>query len=183
MHNGKTMAPATNGEALTATFQRLSERLAGTAWHMLGHREDAREAVQETFLRCWRKRAGLKSFATLDAWVFSVLLNTSRDFLRRRRFRRVATLPREELMPPSRREPLPAAVAAASEREKRLREAIRDLPEAQREVFLLRQNGDLAYATIAEVLGIPVGTAKTRMRAALQRLREALIDERRARTP
>jgi RNA polymerase sigma-70 factor (ECF subfamily) len=88
-------------------------------------------------------------------------------------------------LPESGREPKPAEAAAAAEKEARLRAAIRELPEIHREVFLLRQNGDLGYAAISEILGIPEGTAKTRMRAALARLREALDParaERRSRT-
>ena len=89
-------------------------------------------------------------------------------------------------MPESRREPPPAEAAVAAEKEARVREAIRRLPEIHREVFLLRQNGDLGYAAIAEIRGIPVGTAKTRMRAALARLKEALdpsrAERRRSRT-
>ena len=55
-----------------------------------------------------------------------------------------------------------------------MRESIRKLPERELDVFLLRQNGDLTYAAIGEILSIPEGTAKTRMRSALARLRDAL---------
>ena len=88
MHIGKTMTPGTNGEAVTGAFQRLKSRLAGTAWLILGHREDAREAVQEAFLKCWRNRGRAAEVRDPDAWVFSVLLNTARDFRRRRRVMR-----------------------------------------------------------------------------------------------
>ena len=77
-------------------------------------------------------------------------------------------------MPPTGREPGPLAAAVAGERRRRLRDALHRLPETAREVFLLRQNGDLTYAAIAGILGIPEGTAKTRMRAALARLKEVL---------
>jgi RNA polymerase sigma-70 factor (ECF subfamily) len=68
----------------------------------------------------------------------------------------------------------PARRAEAREDLVRVRAAIRELPDEQREVFLLRQNGELPYERIADTLGIPVNTAKTRMRRALLRLRAAI---------
>ena len=59
----------------------------------------------------------------------------------------------------------------------RLREAITLLRPEEREVFLLRQNGDLTYEQIADIRGAPVGTVKTQMRAALQKLRRVLNPE------
>jgi RNA polymerase sigma-70 factor, ECF subfamily len=161
-------------DALTARFLALRERLLGTAWFVVGDREDAREAVQEAFLRCWRSRDGAEAARDPDAWVFAVLLNVARDLRRRRTVRRAETLPPEDAMTPLEHHD-PARRAAAREDLVRVRAAIRDLPDGEREVFLLRQNGELPYESIAGTLGIPVGTAKTRMRRALLRLR-AVID-------
>ena len=66
------------------------------------------------------------------------------------------------------------AVLIESERMERLRDAIVTLRDEEKEVFLLRQNGELTYEEIAELLSIPSGTVKTRMRLALERLRKAL---------
>ena len=62
----------------------------------------------------------------------------------------------------------------------RVRTAIHSLPEREREVFLLRQNGQLTFQAIAEALDAPLGTVKTRMRSALRRLRRAMDDAPRA---
>ena len=59
----------------------------------------------------------------------------------------------------------------------RLREAIGQLRQEEKEVFLLRQNGELTYEQIAEIRGAPVGTVKTQMRTALQKLRKVLNPE------
>jgi len=174
MGHGKSSEPGRNGEAVTGAFLALRDRLAGTAYGVLGHREDAREAVQEAFLKCWRKRRTLTSFSTLDGWIFSVVLNTAKDLRRRRMVRRSQTLPAEEIMPPDPKEAAPPAAAERREQVDRVRAAMHALPETEREVFLLRQNGELPYASIAEAIGIPVGTAKTRMRSALIRLRAVL---------
>jgi RNA polymerase sigma-70 factor (ECF subfamily) len=63
------------------------------------------------------------------------------------------------------------------ERVTRLREALKQLRPEEQEVFLLRQNGELTYDQIAEMLDVPTGTVKTRMRLALARLREVLAEE------
>lgn len=161
-------------DPLTVRFQDLRERLLGTAWHVVGDREDAREAVQEAFLRCWRTRDGAREVRDLDAWIFAVCLNAARDLRRRRAVRRSGPLPAEDVMPTSSGSNDPGRRAEAREDLVRVRAAIRELPEEQREVFLLRQNGELPYERIAETLGIPTNTAKTRMRRALLRLRAAI---------
>jgi len=163
-----------DGHPLALRFVALRERLAGTAYHVLGHRHDARDAVQEAFVRCWRARAGVDGVRDLDAWIFSVVLNTAKDLRRRRAVRRAGPLPTEDAMHPTTLDPEPQASAERAETVERLRAAIGALPEREREVFLLRENGDLTFEAIASLLGIPVGTAKTRMRLALRRLREVL---------
>jgi RNA polymerase sigma-70 factor (ECF subfamily) len=164
---------STDEDPLVARFEGLRERLLGTAWFVAGNRDDAREAVQEAFLRCWRNRDDAREARDLDAWIFTVLLNTARDFRRRRTVRRADALPEEDAMPAQVSHD-PARRAEAREDLARVRDAIRELPETEREVFLLRQNGDLPYERIADTLGIPVNTAKTRMRRALLRLRAAI---------
>jgi RNA polymerase sigma-70 factor (ECF subfamily) len=71
-------------------------------------------------------------------------------------------------------EAAPPRVLEFKEAVERLRKAILDLREEEKEVFLLRQNGDLTYEQIAEVRHCPVGTVKTQMRSALDKLRKLL---------
>ena len=72
------------------------------------------------------------------------------------------------------RDDTPGAAAEDSEALERLRAAISQLRQDEKEVFLLRQNGDLTYEQIAELRGAPVGTVKTQMRSALIKLRKVL---------
>jgi RNA polymerase sigma-70 factor (ECF subfamily) len=164
-------------DPLTARFLALADRLTGTAYFVLGRREDARDAVQEAFVRCWRSRGATVAARDLDAWIFAVLLNAAKDLRRRRRLRDAEPLPTEDAMRATAREPEPGAAMERHDALERVRGAIHALPEAEREVFLLRQNGDLTFEAIGRALGCPVGTAKTRMRAALRRLREAVDPE------
>ena len=161
-------------ELVTARFEALRDRLLGTAYLVVGHHEDAREIVQDAFVKCWRHRQKAGEVKDLEAWIFSVLLNTARDSRRRRKVRKAESLPTEDAMPARATGTDPGRRAAAREELVRVRAAIHHLPEVEREVFLLRQNGDLTYEGISEVLGCPVGTAKTRMRKALLRLRAAI---------
>ena len=71
-------------------------------------------------------------------------------------------------------DPAPGQALEHKESVERLRQAILDLREEEKEVFLLRQNGELTYEQIAEVSHRPVGTVKTQMRSALQKLRKVL---------
>ena len=161
-------------DPVTARFEALRDRLLGTAYLVIGHREDARECVQDAFVKCWRNRRSAGEARDLEAWIFQVLLNTARDVRRRRKVRRTDALPAEDAMPTRSGAQDPGRRAAAREALERVRAAIHGLPDTEREVFLLRQNGDLSYERIAAMLGCPVGTAKTRMRRALQRLRTAV---------
>ena len=72
------------------------------------------------------------------------------------------------------RERLPSSALEEQEALDRLREAIAQLRQEEKEVFLLRQNGDLTYEQIAEIRSTPVGTVKTQMRSALMKLRKVL---------
>ncbi len=172
MDRGRT--PEADADPLTGRFLELSDRLAGTAYFVLGRREDARDAVQEAFVHCWRAKDEARSARDLDAFIFAVVLNAAKDLRRRRAVRAASPLPSEDAMRATTREPEPSAAIERRDDLERVRGAIHALPDAEREVFLLRQNGELTFEAIGRALGCPVGTAKTRMRAALRRLREAV---------
>ncbi len=71
--------------------------------------------------------------------------------------------------------PSPVDVAQSQEELALVRQAVRNLRREEQEVFLLRQNGQLSYQEIAQAIGIPLNTVKTRMRLALTKLRAALV--------
>src|SRR5262245_8008922 len=68
--------------SLEDVFARHQDELLGTLFHLLGNVEDARDALQETFIKCWRHRDGLADINNLKAWIFHVALNTGRDLRR-----------------------------------------------------------------------------------------------------
>jgi RNA polymerase sigma-70 factor (ECF subfamily) len=100
-------------------------------------------------------------------------LNTAKDLQRSAWNRRAKSFMGEETMLAG-REAVPGQMLEDREDLERLRRAILDLRQEEKEVFLLRQNGGLTYEQIAEIRSSPVGTVKTQMRAALQKLRKVL---------
>jgi len=109
----------------------------------------------------------------LKAWIFRIALNAGRDArgVAWRRRRRPLVEGESGLASSTVRA---EAEQLQAEQLARVQQALVQLRSEQREVFLLRQNGGMTYEQIAEALGLPVGTVKTRMRMALEKLREAL---------
>ncbi|GAA4429572.1 hypothetical protein GCM10023155_21190 [Bremerella cremea] len=103
-------------------------------------------------------------------------MNTGRDMRMTAWRRKRQALGDEQQAVPS-NEATPAFHAQRSEQMEHLRIAVSELRDEEREVFLLRQNGDLTYEAIAETLSIPLGTVKTRMRMALTHLRQYLAPD------
>jgi RNA polymerase sigma factor (sigma-70 family) len=158
---------------LEEAFSRYQDELLGMLYYVVGNAEDARDALQDTFIKCWKRRDDTPAIENLRAWVFRVALNTGRD-LRRLAWHRHRQ-PLEEggrtLAAASLR---PDAEAARNERVAIVRRAIGQLRPEEQEVFLLRQDGQMTYQQIAETISIPLGTVKTRMRLSLMKLREAM---------
>jgi len=167
----------TNGDRstdpLSALFVRHQSELLGTLFCLLGDREDAHDAFQETFVKCWRRRDQLAGILNLRAWVFRIAVNAARDMRSTAWRRRRKHLAEGESMIQSQQPPV-EQVAQQREEIEQLRNALKKLRPEEQEVFLLRQNGDMTYEEIAIALDLPAGTVKTRMRLAIARLREAL---------
>jgi RNA polymerase sigma-70 factor (ECF subfamily) len=161
-------------EMLVRTFNELRDELISTLMFLLGNREDAQDAAQDAFVKCWATRDRLHQVLNLRSWIFRVGYNTAKDMQRSAWSRRVKPFRGEEVMLMG-SEPAPVQVLEQQEAIERLRKAILDLRDEEKEVFLLRQNGDLTYEQIAEARHCPVGTVKTQMRSALDKLRKLLV--------
>ncbi|WP_425618784.1 RNA polymerase sigma factor [Anatilimnocola sp. NA78] len=156
-------------------FALHQSELLGTLFYLVGNLEDARDALQEAFLKCWKHQDQVAEVQNLKAWIFRIALNTGRDLRETAWRRKRQGLPEDENSLAG-HEQRPDEIVEHDERLHRLRTAMQTLRDEEKEVFLLRQNGDLTYEEIAETLGIPSGTVKTRMRLALTRLREVLAE-------
>ena len=161
--------------SLEDAFAQYQSELLGTLYYLVGNLEDARDALQEAFIKCWRNQDKLPEIDNLKAWIFRIALNTGRDIRETAWRRKKQALPEDESMLTSTHAG-PEAIVEQDERLSRLRAALHQLRPEEQEVFLLRQNGEMTYEEIGEALEIPSGTVKTRMRLALQKLREVLAD-------
>lgn len=170
-------------ECLERQFADAHAELLGTLFYCVGNHEDALDALQETFLKCWRHRDQIDTVANLRAWVFRIAINTGRDYRKsawnRRRESLDTSPPSESTMHSSAAMnrsavPPPDEELIRQEQLAQVRRALMDLREGEREVFLLRQNGDLTYEQIAQAINVPIGTVKTRMRTAIAHLRQAV---------
>lgn len=162
-------------ETLEEAFARHQSELMGLLYHMVGNTEDARDAYQDTFVKCWRHREQVPSVQNLKAWIFRIALNTGRDMRQTawRRHRRDLPDDESDLAGHSSG---PEASSECAEQITLIRTAVSQLRKEEKEVFLLRQNSEMTYEEIAEALGIPSGTVKTRMRLALAKLRTTLAE-------
>jgi RNA polymerase sigma-70 factor (ECF subfamily) len=163
-------------DGLVAAFNEVRAELVSTLFFMLGNYEDAQDAAQEAFLKCWRASSSVQEIRNYRAWIFRVGLNAAKDLQRNAWYRRARPLAGAAL---HRRAPIgtPDEFAMENEDRERLRLALLTLRPKEREVYLLRENADLTYEEIAELRRCPVGTVKTQMRAALRKLQEVLKEK------
>ena len=165
-----------SGDDFVRAFNEVRAELVSTLYFLLGNHEDAQDAAQDAFLKCWRTRDSLAEVRNVRAWIFRVGLNAAKDLQRsawRRRSRPLANTDGVEGLV----EHSPADCLEEKESLERLRAALKELRPEEKAVFLLRQNGDLTYEEIADLRRSPVGTVKTQMRSALQKLRRVLKDK------
>ncbi|HZZ82853.1 MAG TPA: RNA polymerase sigma factor [Gemmataceae bacterium] len=158
---------------MVRTFNDLKDELTSTLIFVLGNREDAKDAAQDAFIKCWNAREQLPQVLNLRAWIFRVCFNTAKDMQRSAWNRRSRPLQAEQYTMMA-KDAGPNLMLERKESVERLRAAILDLREEEKEVFLLRQNGELTYEQIAEIRACPVSTVKTQMRTALEKLRRVL---------
>src|SRR5437867_2069931 len=142
--DSRPSAGTLDDHGLVTMFNEIRDELVSTLLYMLGNADDAQDAAQEAFLKCWRARQSLQEIQNLRAWIFRVGLNAAKDFQRSAWNRRSRPLPEDDLMMPARDEPTGQALEDREALE-RLRGAIALLRPEEKEVFLLRQNGDLTY--------------------------------------
>jgi RNA polymerase sigma-70 factor (ECF subfamily) len=160
-------------ETLEEAFVCYQSELLGMLYHMVGNVEDARDAFQETFVKCWRHQERVKEVRNLKAWIFRIALNTGRD-MRMTAWRRRKRPMSEDAINVRSHHKGPMEEAEYDEQLTMVRQAVSELRSEEQEVFLLRQNAQMTYEEIADSLGVPTGTVKTRMRLALTKLRSVL---------
>jgi RNA polymerase sigma-70 factor (ECF subfamily) len=163
--------------ALGELYDRVGRVAYGIAYRVLRDDRLAEDAVQEGFLAAWRSAATFRADrAKASTWIVTLVHRRAVDIVRREHRRRAEPLETETRVDPV--DPAGSAEDTAwlgFERD-RVQAALRALPDAQREAIELAYYGGYSQSELAERLGLPLGTIKSRMFAGLARLRE-LLDE------
>ncbi len=156
-------------------FRRLADRHLDGAYRLaaviLNDRVEAEDAVHDAAVAAWRAFAELRDPASFEAWFRRILVNGCRDRLRARTRRRVVDVGRE--LVDAEHPAVPDTSEATAARDA-LDRALGALDPDHQVVIALRFHADLTVPAIAEALGIPEGTVKSRLHHALGRLRAAM---------
>jgi RNA polymerase sigma-70 factor, ECF subfamily len=172
--DGELIQRAADGDrsAFEDLYRRYARPVFGLALRRLGDRGRAEDAVQETFTSIWRSAASYRPDRGPGApWVYAVARNAIVDRARSR-----TEIPAEIPDEPA-REDGPCDRAEQSWVQWRVHAALEELPEREREVLKLAYWSGLSQSEVADFLGIPLGTVKTRTRSALAHLADILGDE------
>jgi len=158
-------------DALAGLYDRYAGLLLSMANRMLGNETMAEDLVQDVFMEVWRRAHAFDaSRGSVRTWLLVRLRSRALDRLRSAKHRREVTM--HEVAP---REPVPAAEDPELSPDRALvREALRQLPDDQRLVIELSYFHGLSSSEIAEQMGSPLGTVKSRTAAALGKLRAAM---------
>lgn len=164
-------------DAMTALVRRYQRRVYGLARTVLGDAGAAEDVAQEAFVRLWRHAEAYDARrAPVATWLLTITRNLAIDALRLRRAEPADPAVLVALALPS-GDDGPAEAALADEDVRRVRAAIRDLPDPQRRALVRAAFLGQTAAEVGTYESIPLGTAKTRIRAAMIKLRESLAAE------
>jgi len=175
------VARATAGEvdAFNQLVTRWERPIYALAYRTLGREEDARDVVQEAFLRAYRGLRGFKGEAKFSSWLYRITLNLCRDWIRRERRTPLVQVPEgvdpvdladERIAPQESVEEL----VARREMSQAVAKAMAELPEEQRTAILMKEYHGLTFQEIADMLDCPLSTVKTRLYQGLSVLRRRL---------
>ena len=156
-------------DAFQELVDRYKTRLVNVIYRMLNDQNEAEDLVQETFLRVWTHRQDYDFSYCLSTWIYTIALNLAKNELRKRRkFKFFSLLDMTE-----KGLELPDPKMGPSALGHMLEGAIGKLPGKYKEAFLLRDVEQLPYEEVAQILGVPLGTVKSRV----NRARAVLKDE------
>lgn len=163
-------------DAFGLLVRRWERRIHGLTLRMLGHDDEARDATQETFLSAFRNLSKFRGEAKFSSWIYRIALNVCNTRLRSRSRASISIEQQQETVGLE----IPAETAdlgSGIQKEqvaRYVRRAIQALPPDMRQVIIMKEYDGLKFSEIAEILGIPVSTVKTRMYTGLAELRKRL---------
>ena len=168
-----------DADALTEVYDRFHRAVHAVAFRVTTDRTHAEDVVQEVFVALWKRpEAYNPTRGSLGTWLMSTAHHKAVDLVRReeslrRRRDLVAVDVEQELREEHLAEPVEEQATERWQAE-RVRRALADLPDAQRQAMVLAYFGGYTQREVAAVTGVPLGTVKTRMLAAMRKLRDVL---------
>lgn len=171
---------AGNGAAFAVLVDRYQDRLYNTVYRLVGSAEDARDLLQDTFVKAYENLETFRGTSSLYTWLFRIAVNTSLSHRRKRKWaRRTVPLAPDDDRPgaegwPDASAPDPADATLSAEAEAVVQRALDALDEEHRTVIVLRDIQHCDYHEIAQILDVPTGTVKSRLHRARMTLREKL---------
>jgi len=170
--------------AFNTLVWRWQKPIYNFALRYVGDPEQAREISQQTFIKAYRNLPTLKEHSRFSTWLYQIAVNLCRDEIKKRKRRRTYSLEglQENAEHPNAREALtisdesasPDNIVSRKELRNILAQALQQIPEEQRIVVIMKEYQGLKFNEIAETLGIPLNTAKSRMYYGLTALRKVL---------
>lgn len=172
-----------NVSAFSGLYARYKQPIFVFLLRQCGDKNTAVDLTQDTFTRVIRSAAGFRHGSRFSTWIYTIARNAAVDAARRQKHRNHRSLDQpltadgpalsEKISGP---DAAPDRQTTARQLQKDLEQAIASLPEEQREVFLMREYAGLPFKEIARIVEAREGTVKSRMRYALESLRQELRD-------
>jgi RNA polymerase sigma-70 factor, ECF subfamily len=172
--------------ALEEILDRYRNPLMGFIYSVIRDYHQAQDIFQETFIRVFREANRFRTGAVFKTWLYTIAMNRCRDTIRRRKRRPTISLESEwggadgesgqkVMEKVASDDPGPREEAGGRELEEILRREMSGLSEEHRKVVILNRLNGFKYHEIAEILGIPSGTVRSRLHYALDELRKRMI--------
>ena len=165
-------------ESFNQLVLRWERPIFALAYRVIGREEEARDVVQETFLRAFRGIGKFRGQAKFSSWVYRIALNLCRDWIRRER--RAPILPTPEgvdvIELAAEQGPVESIedLVARNDISKVVADLMTRLPEEQRTAIILKEYHGMTFQEIADLQGVPLSTVKTRLYQGLNVLRRHL---------
>ena len=165
-------------DAFGELVRRYQDRLYNTVYRLLDNADDAQDVVQDAFLNAYQSLDGFKGDSQFFTWLYRIAVNTAISHKRKQRLTLSIDAGRNG---ESRVEPIDASDASRpghaleqAEEERRVQRALNRLSPEHRAVLIMKDMEGQKYETMAEILGVPIGTIRSRLHRARTELRELL---------
>lgn len=159
---------------------RYRDRLINFVYQFLGDFEQSEDVVQDTMLKLYEKKHYYREIAKFSTWIYTIARNLANTELRKRKRRKTTLL--SHMSREEKEYELPAIQPETGQEvqnefaEKRIQKAIQELPEHFKTVIILRDIQELSYDDISSIVGVPLGTVKSRINRARLQLQADLKD-------